>query len=87
VRRDDAGIRVNAVPPGYIRTRMFLADAERLSGGDAEPFIGELEQRIPLRRVGRPADVAEVILFAASDAARYVTGASLAVDAGVGVQL
>ncbi|MGH2693376.1 MAG: SDR family NAD(P)-dependent oxidoreductase [Actinomycetota bacterium] len=81
------GIRVNAILPGYIRTPLFLADAERLGGGDPDVFVRELEQKIALGRIGTPADVAAVVLFAASDEARYVTGASLVVDAGATVQL
>jgi NAD(P)-dependent dehydrogenase (short-subunit alcohol dehydrogenase family) len=81
------GIRVNAVLPGYIRTPLFLADAERLGGGDPERFVAELEPRIALRRVGTPEDVAGAVLFAVSDDAAYLNGAAITVDAGVTVQL
>jgi 3-oxoacyl-[acyl-carrier protein] reductase len=80
-------IRVNAVLPGYVKTPLFLADATRLGDGDPQVFIDELEAKIPLRRVGTPADIAPAVLFAASDEAAYMTGAGITVDAGVTVQL
>ncbi len=81
------GIRVNAVLPGYIRTDLFMSDATRLGGGDPQVFIDQLEPNIALRRIGEPADVAEVVAFLASDSARYVNGAALTVDAGMTTQL
>ena len=72
------GIRVNAVNPGLIVTEMTQA---RLSGtpGLAE----ELASRTALRRLGEPGDVAGVVVFLASDAARYVTGETITVDGGM----
>lgn len=81
------GIRVNAVLPGYVRTDLFMADADRLGNGDAQVFINRLEPSIALRRIGEPEDIAGAVAFLASDGARYVTGATLAVDAGVTVRL
>ena len=66
------GIRVNAVFPGYVDTGMIEA------GHD------EIAQRVPLgRRLATPEEVAEVVVFLASDAARYITGAEIVVDGGV----
>ena len=80
-------IRVNAILPGYIKTPLFVADATRIGGGDPQVFIDRLEPEIALGRLGTPADIAPAVLFAASDEAAYMTGASITVDAGVTVQL
>jgi NAD(P)-dependent dehydrogenase (short-subunit alcohol dehydrogenase family) len=80
-------IRVNAILPGYIRTPLFMSDAIRLGDGNPDRFIGQLEPRIPLRRIGTPDEVAGVALFLASDDSAYVNGSALGVDAGVAVQL
>ena len=72
------GITVNAVGPGWIRTGMNpLDDPER---------VRELEETIPLGRIGTPEDVAGVIEFLLSDAASYVTGTTTFVDGGWIVQ-
>jgi 3-oxoacyl-[acyl-carrier protein] reductase len=67
-----AGLRVNAVAPGMIATDM---------GEDAAAAMANL--RIPLGRLGTPDDVADVVIFLASDAARYMTGTILNVTAGL----
>jgi 2-deoxy-D-gluconate 3-dehydrogenase len=70
------GVRVNAVAPGQIRTPMT---ADKLSDSEVE---AGLLARIPLRRIGSAAEVADVVLFLASEQARYVTGAVIPVDGG-----
>ncbi|HWR17736.1 MAG TPA: SDR family NAD(P)-dependent oxidoreductase [Terriglobales bacterium] len=75
------GVRVNAVCPGAIQTGMmepFLAAAS-----DVQEALKGFGEKIPLGRVGQPEDVAEAVHFLASDAARYITGASLVVDGGL----
>ncbi|KUL35013.1 3-alpha-hydroxysteroid dehydrogenase [Streptomyces sp. NRRL F-4489] len=69
-------IRVNSVHPGMIDTPMI---AEVLGAGPA----GRQAPRVPLRRVGQPEEVAELVRFLASDASAYITGAEFAVDGGL----
>jgi NAD(P)-dependent dehydrogenase (short-subunit alcohol dehydrogenase family) len=73
------GVRVNAILPGAIETPMLRAGAERL-GAEG---MSQIEQRVPLRRIGRAEEVANAILFLAGPESAYVTGATLAVDGGV----
>jgi 3-oxoacyl-[acyl-carrier protein] reductase len=76
-----SGIRVNAIAPGFIRTAQTLS--EEHSQGEAG--LRRAAEYIPLGRVGDPSDIADVVLFLASDAARYVTGQTIVVDGGIQV--
>lgn len=72
-------IRVNSVSPGFIRTPLTeFAFGE----ATAERWIDPLERATPLGRAGTAHDVAEVVAFLCSDAARYVTGQDVVVDGG-----
>ncbi len=73
-------IRVNAVCPGDTDTPMLHNEASQL-GQDYDQFLVESAQR-PLRRYAQPIEIARAVLYLASDAASYVTGANLAVDGG-----
>ena len=80
------GVRVNAVCPGAIATSIF----GRAAGLDSEEaqrtvdFMATvLSDAAPIRRVGRPADIAETVLWLASDASGFVTGQAIAVDGGL----
>ncbi|MBI2468822.1 MAG: SDR family oxidoreductase [Candidatus Rokubacteria bacterium] len=74
-------IRVNAVCPGRIATPMPMSRLK--PGEDWEARLEEWGRNVPLRRVGRPEDVAHAILFLASEEASWITGTTLVVDGGV----
>ena len=69
------GVRVNAVAPGFIDTDM----TQKLS----EKILDEFKKQIPLGRTGAGREVAETVLFLASDSASYITGQVLNVDGGM----
>jgi glucose 1-dehydrogenase len=71
------GIRVNNVAPGAIATPI---NAKTLNDPDK---VATLQRIIPLKRMGKPEEVAEVVLFLASDASSYVTGSTYYVDGGM----
>ena len=75
------GIRVNAVSPGYVRTAQLLSKEHSLG---PEGVI-EAAKRVPLGRIGEPDDIADVIHFLASDAARYLTGQVIVADGGLSI--
>jgi 3-oxoacyl-[acyl-carrier protein] reductase len=70
-------VTVNAVAPGFIATDMTAALGEEI--------LQEVRKQIPLGRMGEPQDVADAVLFLASDAAAFVTGHVLTVDGGLTV--
>jgi meso-butanediol dehydrogenase / (S,S)-butanediol dehydrogenase / diacetyl reductase len=74
------GIRVNAVCPGEIRTPMLAS--ERSSPMSEDDLQRLADETVPMGRLGEPEEVAEVVAFLASDAASYMTGSLVAVDAG-----
>ncbi len=77
LRLGPRGVRANAVCPGFIDTPMLAPMV-------AVPGVREgLEGRVPLRRLGRPEDIARAVRFLLSDEAAYVTGTELVVDGGV----
>ena len=69
------GITVNAVAPGFIETDMTDVLGDR--------FKEEAKKSIPLKRLGKAEDVAEVVAFLASDSANYITGQVIHVDGGM----
>ena len=71
------GFRINAVLPGPVETPI-LADFEDTMGGDVLDGVKEL-----LGRHAAPADIADTVLFLASDAARWINGHALIVDGGI----
>lgn len=79
--RDHAaeGIRVNAVCPNEVNTPMLRTGFAR-RGLDPDTAIAELNKTVPLGRIAEPEDIADVIAFLASDAARYVVGTTVEVN-------
>ena len=73
------GIRVNAVCPGMIHTPMFDKMIAEGQGGELEQMLNTL---VPMKRMGRPEEIADAVLWLCSDAASYVTGQSISVDGG-----
>lgn len=71
------GVRVVSVDPGYVATPLLQQTVGAGGGGFADQ-----ERRTPMGRLAEPLEVAEVIAFALSPAARYITGSSIAVDGG-----
>jgi 3-oxoacyl-[acyl-carrier protein] reductase len=69
------GIRVNAVAPGFITTPMVAAMPEKI--------LQDLQAKVPLRRLGKPEEVANVYAFLASDEASYINGAVIEVSGGM----
>jgi len=76
-----AGIRVNSVHPGYIHTAMMEETCHRDYGG-LEEGLAELGKLHPIGRVGEPEDVANGVLFLASNEAGFITGTELVIDGG-----
>jgi NAD(P)-dependent dehydrogenase (short-subunit alcohol dehydrogenase family) len=77
-------IRVNAVCPGWIRTK----PVEEWIAGQADPAATEamVIERHPLRRIGKPHEVANLVAFLSSEEASYITGAAYLIDGGLTAQ-
>ena len=83
------GVRVNSVHPGIIETPIWLSIANmgQQSGSNAPPDLDAMStQSVPLGVKGVPADIANGVLWLASDESRYVTGAELVIDGGLSVR-
>ena len=78
------GVRVNAVHPGSTKTPLFMEAGETYPGG-LDVYLDMMKAKHPLT-LGEPIDVANCVLFLASDEARFVTGASLVCDGGYTAQ-
>lgn len=77
--KDLPWIRANSVLPGFIDTPMLDGFG---SGDEKRKLIGAINSSVPCGRIGKPIDIANAILFLASDEAAYINGASLVVDGG-----
>jgi 3-oxoacyl-[acyl-carrier protein] reductase len=80
------GILVNNVAPGYLLTDRMMEVVEnraRVSGISDDAAMTALESSIPMGRIGRPEELANLVVFLASDAASYITGTTIQIDGGV----
>jgi NAD(P)-dependent dehydrogenase (short-subunit alcohol dehydrogenase family) len=75
-------IRVNALSPGATDTSMF--DRLGLSGDQLKALKASTAEQIPMKRLGRPEELAKAALFLASDDSSYLLGAEIMVDGGKG---
>jgi len=81
------GVRVNSVHPGLIETPIWLSIASMNPGVNAPPDLDAMSQAaVPLGVKGEPLDIANAVLWLASDESRYVTGAEIVVDGGLSVR-
>ena len=83
------GVRVNCVYPGLVPTAMGVGLAQDMVGiglaEDLDGAVGLVVGRTPLGRLGEVSDMADAVVFLASDQARFITGAGLPVDGGMGM--
>jgi NAD(P)-dependent dehydrogenase (short-subunit alcohol dehydrogenase family) len=75
------GVRINAVAPNEVNTPMLRTGFAK-RGFDPDTAVAELGKTVPLGRIAEPEDITDVILFLASDAARYMCGAVVEVNGG-----
>jgi len=73
-------IRVNCICPGDTDTRLLRDEAEQLHE-EPEPFLADAAKR-PLGRIGKPEEIAQAVLYLASDASSFVTGTAMVIDGG-----
>jgi NAD(P)-dependent dehydrogenase (short-subunit alcohol dehydrogenase family) len=76
-------IRVNCICPGSIDTPMLRWAAGLVDAGNVESVVRELGKRHPIGRVGTPEEIADLVVFLASDRASFITGAAYTVDGGL----
>lgn len=83
------GVRVNCVYPGLVPTAMGAGLAQDVAGlglfGSAEEAVGAVVELTPAGRLGTVEDMADAVVFLASDASRFITGVGLPVDGGMGM--
>ncbi len=77
------GVRVNAIAPGTVNTPLVQANINRLTDEGKTKFDEMIGTIYPLGRIGEPDDISGATVFLASDQARWITGAILAVDGGL----
>lgn len=77
------GIRLNSVVPGLIFTPLVTRLADKYAKGDFEGFVAHRHNQVPMGRMGDAWDVANAVLFLASDESKYITAQQLVVDGGI----
>jgi NAD(P)-dependent dehydrogenase (short-subunit alcohol dehydrogenase family) len=77
-------IRFNSVHPGYILTPLFRGFAPKASA-EMQAFFKTFEEKIPMKRLGTAEDVANGVLFLASDESSYITGSELVIDGAMSI--
>lgn len=77
------GVRLNCVAPGLMFTPLVERLANKYAKGDFEGFVAHRHQQVPMGKMGDAWDVANAVVFLASDESRYVTGQTLVVDGGI----
>tara|TARA_R100000005_G_scaffold95557_2_gene77592 strand:+ start:87078 stop:87896 length:819 start_codon:yes stop_codon:yes gene_type:complete len=75
-------VRVNSVHPGYIETPMVMRRFDKIATNDREAEETRLKQSHPLGRLGKATEIADMILYLASDESAFVTGAEFVIDGG-----
>lgn len=76
------GIRVNAIAPGTIDTPMLRRDLADMNVEEAKRFLERVENANALKRIGKPSEIGDLVVFLASDAASYITASSVVIDGG-----
>ena len=79
--KDERRIRVNSIHPGYIHTEMMEATCYR-DYGSLEAGLAALAKQHPIGRVGKPEDIANGVVFLASEESSFITGTELVIDGG-----
>lgn len=77
------GVRLNCVAPGLMFTPLVERLANKYAKGDFEGFVAHRHQQVPMGKMGDAWDVANAVVFLASDESRYITGQTLVVDGGI----
>lgn len=77
------GVRLNAVVPGLMETPYTVQMASRYAGGDYEAFKATRNAQVPMGHMGEAWDVANAVVFLASNEAKYMTGQEVVVDGGI----
>ena len=76
------GIRINSIHPGFVGTPMVVNAVADLGDEMAAQFMEKVTSTIPMQRLGEPHEIANAVLFVASDESSYMTGAELVIDGG-----